>query len=134
MSRPDKTFRVGAWLGAFAMLMVFLGPLLGQGSVLLHAEHGQPIETPHCMDMPGMSMQHSAITEHSTAGSDLAGWEKCGYCSLLFQHPALCHADIHLSRALAPMHALHHEPVHTRQVDAPTFPGARSRAPPLLIG
>ncbi|NWA25004.1 DUF2946 domain-containing protein [Pseudomonas gingeri] len=117
--RSSGRRRIGAWLSLLAMLLVFAGPLIGQGLSLAHG--AAPANDDICGAVPGPS-----LADHH--GTML--WEKCGYCSLLFQHPAL--SDSH---ALAPRLALvpvsfAHNHFIPEQASAPVFPGARSRAPP----
>ncbi|WP_248795861.1 DUF2946 domain-containing protein [Pseudomonas sp. MWU13-2105] len=125
--RPSRRRRAAAWLSLLAMLLVFVGPLIGQGLSLAHS--AVPASTDICGAVPGLGLamqQDAAPADHH--GTMI--WEKCGYCSLLFQHPAL--SDSH---ALAPRLGLtplsfadnHFSP---GQTSAPVFPGARSRAPP----
>jgi hypothetical protein len=59
-------------------------------------------------------------------------WEKCGYCSLLFNCPALPQALSPLSAGsvLPPATCFATRQGHARQA---VFPGARSRAPPTSI-
>ncbi|MBV6749265.1 DUF2946 domain-containing protein [Pseudomonas chlororaphis] len=125
--RPSGRRRTGAWLSLLAMLLVFVGPLIGQGLSLAH--NAGPSSEDICGAVPGLIVaapQDSGSADHR--GTML--WEKCGYCSLLFQHPAL-----NDSHALAPRLALiptsfAHNHFSPEQASAPVFPGARSRAPP----
>ncbi|MCT9824870.1 DUF2946 domain-containing protein [Pseudomonas veronii] len=120
---------IGAWLSLFAMLMIFAGPLISQGISLAHGQSQQmSMAGMECHDMPGMSQMshHGSADKHL----DLIVWEKCGYCSLLFQHPALAESNL-------PSFRLHAPPLHClsahfipQQPAPPVFPGARSRAPP----
>ena len=120
----------GSWLSLFAMLMIFIGPLISQAVPMDH--HASMNMT---MTMPmaaGMSME--AHGEHEKPSADHnAMWEKCGYCTLLFSCPALPHSpDLTLLDAPRPKGylALHTRLGHARQ---PVFPGARSRAPPAFL-
>ncbi|MDY7563191.1 DUF2946 domain-containing protein [Pseudomonas sp. 10B1] len=129
--RPGKPR--GAWLSLFAMLMIFIGPLISQAmpmdqhagmsmsaSMSMPASVDKAIEAPSC---------HSA--EHASVATDHVIWAKCGYCTLLFSCPAL-------PQALAFVASNPPKPTgffnvasqqgHARQT---TFPNARSRAPPL---
>lgn len=123
---------IGAWLSLFAMLMIFAGPLISQGISLAHGKsQSMSIAGMECHDMPGMSQ----VTHNGSADKhhDLIVWEKCGYCSLLFQHPALTESNLAGFRLTVP--ALQHLPARfiTQQAAAPVFPGARSRAPPINL-
>ncbi|MFV1944080.1 DUF2946 domain-containing protein [Pseudomonas luteola] len=129
----DRRHKVGAWLSLFAMLMIFVGPLIGQGAALAHGTgHSMPMSMGdmNCADMPGMS--------HGSASSNPAGkhhgmviWEKCGYCSLLFQHPALVESTTFFLPLGVPAPSYLSAALVSRQAAAPVFPGARTRAPPV---
>ncbi|SDX89861.1 Protein of unknown function [Pseudomonas kuykendallii] len=132
MHRRGPT-RHAAWLGLFAMLLVFAGPLLSQGM----AHHAMPgmqasmdmAAMPGMHDMPGMA---HADAHPASTGADDALWAQCGYCTLLFSCPALVAAPFDLPPA-----GLFITPLATpRIVDghaaSAVFPGARSRAPPLF--
>ncbi|MGY4492159.1 DUF2946 domain-containing protein [Pseudomonas sp. TE3610] len=116
--------RRATWLSLFAMLMMFLGPLVSQSMPMEH-DRAMPMEM--SMDMPGMDMgdHHADPTLHPL-------WEKCGYCSLFFHTPALPQAPGYLPLA---------KPLPVAGLVAPTqqghaaqavFPGARTRAPPAI--
>ncbi|MCP8463402.1 DUF2946 domain-containing protein [Pseudomonas sp. ZM23] len=142
---------VGTWLALFAMLMIYVGPLVSQS---LPMDHPMPMD--HAMPMQhGKTMQHGDVLaslaelacsdaqrEHHavmmshgeqplTADSFM---EKCGYCSLLIHSPPLTTPPVLLDHGLSGARA----PVSSFATSAipasPVFPGARSRAPPLLIG
>ncbi|MHC8322580.1 DUF2946 domain-containing protein [Pseudomonas sp. GB2N2] len=131
----------GSWISLFAMLMIFIGPLISQSmpmdqraSVLMQISMNMSMNM--SMDMPAMDhADHDAqpAAEHCPPQpSHHAIWEKCGYCSLLFNCPALtggqCFAAFDTPRATA------FSPPATRLGHArPTFfPGARTRAPPIV--
>lgn len=126
-NRPDRRRTGGGWLSLFAMWMIFIGPLVSQS---------MPMD--HHVGMPaGTSMaagHHPAEAGHHGHGNDgqlHALWEKCGYCSLLFNCPGLPQAPSALGiGALALAHLPPLQPLqgHARQA---VFPGARSRAPPV---
>ena len=78
---PHRVKR-GSWVCLFAMLMIFIGPLISQSmpmdqrasmsmsmdmSAMEHADHGAQAAAEHCPP----KADHHAL------------WEKCGYCSLL---------------------------------------------------
>lgn len=121
LSAPRRLMR-GSWISLFAMLMIFIGPLISQAMPMDH-HAGMSMDMPSCH---GEQTQHSKATdEHHVL------WEKCGYCSLLFSCPALPGSVSHVSlgtpppaNALTPATRLG----HARQS---IFPGARSRAPPV---
>ena len=118
----------GSWLSLFAMLMIFIGPLISQSMPM---DHHDSMPMPMSMDM-GMDM--SAHAEHKQPSTDHhAIWAKCGYCTLLFSCPALPNAPtLTLHTAPPPGNYLAATPLlgHARQ---PVFPGARSRAPPAFL-
>ncbi|AAO56343.1 conserved protein of unknown function [Pseudomonas syringae pv. tomato str. DC3000] len=123
---------IGAWLSLFAMLMIFVGPLISQGISLVHGKsQSMSMAGMECHDMPGMSQMshHGSADRHH----DLIVWEKCGYCSLLFQNPALIESNLAGFRLTVP--PLQYLPARfiTRQTAPPVFPGARSRAPPINL-
>ncbi|KPX14966.1 Uncharacterized protein ALO72_03562 [Pseudomonas syringae pv. delphinii] len=124
-----------AWLSLFAMLMIFIGPLVSQ-SMPMDQHAGMSMSMPATMDMSADSHAHHG-GEHAmpadTGMSDHALWAKCGYCTLLFSCPALPQVVELVSAtpprpgdffALPPLHG------HARKS---IFPNARSRAPPTFI-
>ena len=111
------------------MWMIFIGPLVSQSMPMDHHGGGMAMQ----MDMQMPAAHRHADTHHgqSQDGQLHVMWEKCGYCSLLFNCPALPQAlsPLSLAAALPPTRrqpATRHG--HARQ---PYFPGARSRAPPF---
>ncbi|MDN5398635.1 MAG: DUF2946 domain-containing protein [Pseudomonas sp.] len=123
---PHYRVKRGSWISLFAMLMIFIGPLISQAMPMDH-HAGMSMEMP--MDMPsdhGESHHTQAPAEHH------ALWAKCGYCDLLFSCPALPGSVSFVAlgtpppaNALTPATRLG----HSRQS---IFPGARSRAPPIV--
>ncbi len=125
--RPSGRRRTAAWLSLLAMLLVFAGPLIGQGMSLAHGAGPSTEEICGAAPGPGMvSLQDAGSPDHH--GTMI--WEKCGYCSLLFQHPALSDSHALAPRLGQPQASLAHIPFSPEQASAPVFPGARSRAPP----
>ncbi|WP_020481086.1 DUF2946 domain-containing protein [Pseudomonas asplenii] len=128
---PSGTFRRrrAAWLGLFAMLLVFAGPLIGQEMSQTRATQAA-LEDICGGPLPGAGLLPERSPEPSP--HHLALWEKCGYCSLLFQHPAL--ADSHAALIPARMRPLGYPGAtfSAQQAAAPVFPGSRSRAPPRV--
>ena len=128
----------GSWLSLFAMLMIFIGPLISQAVTMdHHASMIMPMSMNVGMDMDMDMSAHAGHGEHAEhqppATDHHAMWEKCGYCTLLFSCPALPHSpDLTLLDAPRPKGylALHTRLGHARQ---PVFPGARSRAPPAFL-
>ncbi len=112
------------------MLMVFVGPLIGQGTSLAHGmSPTMPMGEMVCDDMPGMSP--ASVRAPSGKHYDWVIWEKCGYCSLLFQHPALTESNPVFVRLGIPPTLFLTVLFSPEQVAPPVFPGARSRAPPI---
>ncbi|MBX7274862.1 DUF2946 domain-containing protein [Pseudomonas sp. ERGC3:05] len=117
----------GSWISLFAMLMIFIGPLISQAMPMDH-HAGMSMSMSMSMEMPGCHGEpkpSKAPDEHHVL------WEKCGYCSLLFSCPALPGSVSYVilgtppsATALTPAPRLG----HARQS---IFPGARSRAPPI---
>ncbi|KIH83627.1 DUF2946 domain-containing protein [Pseudomonas batumici] len=125
--RPSGRRRTAAWLSLLAMLLVFVGPLIGQGMSLAHGAGSSNEEI--CGAVPGPGV--AALQDSGSAGHHGAMiWEKCGYCSLLFQHPALGDAHALAPRLGQPPVSFTHHHFTPEQASAPVFPGARSRAPP----
>ena len=118
----------GSWLSLFAMLMIFIGPLISQAMPMDHHDSmSMPMSTGMSMDMPAHADHKQPAADHH------ALWEKCGYCTLLFSCPALPgNIGLNLFDAPPPKRYLASNPRlgHARQ---PVFPGARSRAPPALL-
>ena len=118
---PRHRVMRGSWLSLFAMLMIFIGPLISQAMPMDH-HAGMSMEMP--MDH-GDSHHKKAPDEHH------ALWSKCGYCDLLYSCPALP-GGISTFTLSSPTPANTLTPAtrlgHARQS---IFPGARSRAPPV---
>ncbi|WP_460131799.1 DUF2946 domain-containing protein [Pseudomonas sp. S1_E04] len=122
---PHRQVKRGSWISLFAMLMIFIGPLISQAMPM---DHHAGMSMGMSMDMPadhGESHHQKAPAEHH------ALWAKCGYCDLLFSCPALpgnvsfvALGSPPPANALTPATRLG----HARQS---IFPGARSRAPPI---
>ncbi len=128
--RQPLSLTSGNWISLFAMLMIFIGPLISQSmpmdqrasmsmsmdmSAMEHADHGAQAATEHCPP----KADHHAL------------WEKCGYCSLLFNCPALTGGQSFVAFD-TPKATTFTTPSprlgHARQT---FFPGARTRAPPI---
>ena len=139
--RQPLSLTRGSWISLFAMLMIFIGPLISQ-SMPMDSRTPMPMNMPMDMSMD-MSMDMAAM-DHADHGTQAAAehcppaaghhalWEKCGYCSLLLNCPALTGGESFTTFAIA--HANTFTPPsprlgHARQT---FFPGARSRAPPVV--
>ena len=131
----------GSWVSLFAMLMIFIGPLISQ-SMPMDQRAPMSMSMSMSMDMHAdMDMPSDAHAGHATQAAaehcppqaeHHAIWEKCGYCSLLFSCPALPGSQVlaifdsplaHTFLSLSPRQG------HARQT---VFPGARTRAPPIV--
>lgn len=116
------------------MWMIFIGPLVSQ-SMPMTPHAGMPMD--HAMPMPS-GHAHGAMAHggHSGHGGDShahALWEACGYCTLLFNCPALPQTLSPLSASSARPSLPNALPTRHGHADQAVFPGARSRAPPLSI-
>ncbi len=116
------------------MLMVLLGPLIGQGSAWLHGagqHHANSQMSMADCGMAGMpAMAHGAKPAKTFQAVDL---DACGYCSLLFQHPALGRFDFFLDLPAAPGSTDLVVIRPLRSPAAPFFSSSRSRAPPQWL-
>src|SRR5690606_5610179 len=119
---PHRRLMRGSWISLFAMLMIFIGPLISQAMPMDH-HAGMSMDMPACHGEPKPT---KTPDEHHVL------WEKCGYCSLLFSCPALPGSVSYVTLGTPPpTNALIPAPRlgHARQS---IFPGARSRAPPIV--
>lgn len=83
---PDTKQARGSWLSLFAMLMIFIGPLVSQSMPMDHRAMAQNMG----MSMPMDSAADCHAGDHPGSDASLhVIWEKCGYCSLFFHCPAL---------------------------------------------
>ncbi|RON41470.1 hypothetical protein BK666_24400 [Pseudomonas frederiksbergensis] len=128
--RQSLSLTRGSWISLFAMLMIFIGPLISQSMPMdQRASMSMSMNMPMDMSMDGHAQQ---AKEHCPPQAEHhALWEKCGYCSLLFNCPALTGGQSfaafdtpHATTFTTPATRLG----HARQ---PFFPGARTRAPPI---
>ncbi|AOE77402.1 hypothetical protein A7318_02065 [Pseudomonas lurida] len=127
---PHHRVKRGSWISLFAMLMIFIGPLISQAMPMDH-HAGMPANGASMsmsMDMPG---DHGEGHHPKAPDEHHALWSKCGYCDLLYSCPALPGgiSTFTLSspppaNALTPATRLGH-------AQQSIFPGARSRAPPI---
>ena len=118
---PHRRLMRGSWISLFAMLMIFIGPLISQAMPMDH-------HAGMSMDMP---MDHGESHHKKAPDEHHALWSKCGYCDLLYSCPALP-GGISTFTLSSPTPANTLTPAtrlgHARQS---IFPGARSRAPPV---
>ncbi|MHB9796905.1 DUF2946 domain-containing protein [Pseudomonas sp. MT3] len=153
---------IGTWLALFAMLMIYVGPLVSQSLPMDHPMpmgHSMPME--HGASAQHGGMQHGPAMTHDMAGMDGmasadghqasgqhtapashgeksltadAFMEKCGYCSLLIHSPPLTPPPVLLDHGLPTTGTPAVQFSISTIPASPVFPGARSRAPPALIG
>ncbi|NIC26196.1 DUF2946 domain-containing protein [Serratia plymuthica] len=139
MKLSTQHMRTLAWLGLFAMLMVFIAP-----SISSHLSKNNINNKEMTMDMPmgGEHDEHMAMMSHQPEDSPPAGhgmadmasgacFDLCGYCSLLHHNPplmALIPAAPPLPIQCAPrlIHAIY------LVITLATFPFYQTRAPPLF--
>jgi hypothetical protein len=131
----------GAWLSLFAMLMIFIGPLISQSMPMEH-HGGMAMPAPTSMSMHG-EMDMSALMDmdagdHSghakagqSAGVDHVIWAKCGYCTLLFSCPALTKTVAVLAPVPPRPADFYNEAIQLGHARRSVFLNARSRAPPF---
>lgn len=129
--QPDTRTLRASWLSLFAMLMIFIGPLVSQSMPMNH-DAAMPMDMTTGMDMG--AMDHHGGDHHGGGDPSLhVMWEKCGYCSLFFHCPALPqHLSLLNSEAAPAGSRLVIQPLQGHPRPA-FFPGARSRAPPSRI-
>ncbi|MBB6290065.1 MULTISPECIES: DUF2946 domain-containing protein [unclassified Pseudomonas] len=122
---PHRRVMRGSWISLFAMLMIFIGPLISQAMPM---DHHAGMSMNMSMDMPG---EHGEGHHPKAPDEHHALWSKCGYCDLLYSCPALPGSVSFVAIGTPPpANALTPNPRlgHARQS---IFPGARSRAPPI---
>jgi hypothetical protein len=146
-SAPAPRYPQGAWLSLFAMLMIFIGPLISQSMPMEH-HSGMAMPPPTSMsmsmpmhgemDMPASMDRDVGADEHSghakaeqNAGVDHVIWAKCGYCTLLFSCPALTKTVAVLAPVPPRPADFYNEAMQLGHAQRNVFPNARSRAPPL---
>ncbi len=134
--RQSLSLTRGSWISLFAMLMIFIGPLISQSMPMdSRAPMSMSMTMSMDMSMDMSAMEHGAqvAAEHCPPKTDHhALWEKCGYCSLLFNCPALTGGQSFVAFD-SPQTTTFTNPAtrlgHARQT---FFPGARTRAPPIV--
>ncbi|MDH4558835.1 DUF2946 domain-containing protein [Pseudomonas sp. BN417] len=122
-----RTRQRGAWLGLLAMLLVFVGPLVSQAQAMGQAE------VPHWMGELACSAEDGTQSGQPAMPGHELSWAKCGYCTLLFNSPALSPAALHglaLGDLASPQAAPAPQAGHAAQT---VFPGALTRAPPTAL-
>ena len=133
--RPSAGLTRASWVSLFAMLMIFIGPLISQ-SMPMDQRAPAPMEASMAMD--GATLAHAEHGAHS-ADKDAAQqadhhalWEKCGYCSLLFNCPALTGSPTFFTDSASPTFSFTAPAIRLGHARRTIFPGARTRAPPFI--
>ena len=122
----------GSWISLFAMLMIFIGPLISQAMPMDHAmpmnmSMDMRMDEPGCHD----TAQHDSKPVKAPAEQQML-WEKCGYCSLLFSCPALPGSLSFAAFDTPPSTSFSCPSPHLGHARQAIFPGARTRAPPII--
>jgi uncharacterized protein involved in copper resistance len=137
-SNPAPRKTSGAWLSLFAMLMIFIGPLISQSMPMEH-HSGMSMPASMSADMDMSASMDMAADDHSghhaetgaAAGVDHVIWAKCGYCTLLFSCPALTQT-LAVAAPIPPRPAdFYNAAPQQGHAQRNVFPNARSRAPPF---
>jgi hypothetical protein len=122
----------GSWISLFAMLMIFIGPLISQAMPM---DHAMPMNMSMVMrmDVPGGhdTAQHNSKPAKAPAEHQML-WEKCGYCSLLFSCPALPGSLSFAAFDTPPPTSFISPSPHLGHARQTVFPGARTRTPPIV--
>ena len=125
--------RSAAWLSLFAMLMIFIGPLISQAMPTdQHAGMSMSMSMPMHADME-MSATPGADHHGAASNGEHALWAKCGYCTLLFGCPALPKALAFFAPSPPRQSDLFSATPQQGHAQRSVFANARSRAPPTSI-
>ncbi|WP_434706316.1 DUF2946 domain-containing protein [Pseudomonas sp. Z1-12] len=122
----------GSWISLFAMLMIFIGPLVSQSMPMdQRMSSSMPVSMSMDMEMD-MTAHEAPAAEHCPPQSEHhALWEKCGYCSLLFNCPALTGGHTFAAFDTPPTQIYTSPSPRLGHARSAFFPGARTRAPPF---
>ncbi|KTC63350.1 hypothetical protein AO262_35170 [Pseudomonas fluorescens ABAC62] len=126
---PRQRMKRGSWISLFAMLMIFIGPLISQAMPMDH-HAGMSMSTPMSMSMD-MQANHGKSHHPKPADEHHALWAKCGYCDLLFSCPALPGSIACVTLNTPPPTTALNPATRLGHARQSIFPGARSRAPPI---
>ena len=129
--RQSSGLTRGSWISLFAMLMIFIGPLISQSMPMnQRASMAMPMNMSMDMSMDGHGEQ---AEEHCPPQAEHhALWEKCGYCSLLFNCPALTGGQTFVAFDTPPTSTFTTPSPRLGHARQAFFPGARTRAPPIV--
>lgn len=128
----------GSWISLFAMLMIFIGPLISQSMPMDQRASSMSMSMSMDMSMDMSAMEHAdhdaqPAAEHCPPkASHHALWEKCGYCSLLFNCPALTGGQTFVAFDTPPATTFTAPSPRLGHARHTVFPGARTRAPPIV--
>ncbi len=111
------------------MLLLFVGPVVSQVQSL-----GQAGEVPPWMgELACSGSDHGPSSHEPAMPAHEMSWAKCGYCTLLFNSPALGSTALHgLTLADSGNPPLVPAPQAGHATQA-VFPGALTRAPPVAL-
>ena len=135
--RQPLSLTRGSWISLFAMLMIFIGPLISQSIPMDQRASSMTMNMSMDMSMDMSAMEHAdhdaqPAAEHCPPkASHHALWEKCGYCSLLFNCPALTGGQSFVAFDTPTATTFTTPSPRLGHVRQTFFPGARTRAPPI---
>ncbi|RON16287.1 hypothetical protein BK660_26065 [Pseudomonas brassicacearum] len=136
--RQSLSLTRGSWISLFAMLMIFIGPLISQSMPMDQRASAMTMNMSMDMSMDMSAMEHAdhgaqPAAEHCPPeASHHALWEKCGYCSLLFNCPALTGGVSFTAFNTPPANTFTTPSPRLGHARQTVFPGARTRAPPIV--
>ncbi len=136
--RQSLSLTRGSWISLFAMLMIFIGPLISQSMPMDQRASAMTMNMSMDMSMDMSAMDHAnhgaqPDAEHCPPkASHHALWEKCGYCSLLFNCPALTGGVSFTAFNTPPANTFITPSPRLGHARQSFFPGARTRAPPIV--
>lgn len=129
--RQPLSLTRGSWISLFAMLMIFIGPLISQ-SMPMDQRASVSMSMSMSMDM-SMDGHGERAKDHCPPKAEHhALWEKCGYCSLLFNCPALTGGQAFTAFDTPPANTFTPPSPRLGHARQAFFPGARTRAPPII--
>ena len=136
--RQSSSLTRGSWISLFAMLMIFIGPLISQSMPMDQRASSMSMSMSMDMSMDMSAMEHAnhgaqPAAEHCPPKtSHHALWEKCGYCSLLFNCPALTGGQTFVAFDTPTATTFTTSSPRLGHARHTVFPGARTRAPPIV--
>lgn len=136
--RQPLSLTRGSWISLFAMLMIFIGPLISQSMPMDQRASSMSMNMSMDMSMDMSAMEHAGhdaqpAAEHCPPKAPHhAIWEKCGYCNLLFNCPALTSSQSFFAAGTSPASTFTTPATRLGHARQTFFPGARTRAPPIV--